>query len=139
MKQEWDRVEEKSFGRNNNSDVAYRKIHQAISGNERKRDYGYVYRIAASILVLTLFSFIGVRYSEEILLVVDPISQIEIQTPPGGTQLVHLPDGSEVWLNASSKLSYPDRFYKVRKIHLEGEAFFKVRRNEKVAFHHSEW
>jgi transmembrane sensor len=135
MEQEWSGIEQESFGRDRTRErITYRKIHEAISGNERKRNYGYIYRVAASILLLTLFSFIASRYSEEILLVVDPISQVKVQTQPGSIQLIRLPDGSEVWLNASSKLSYPDRFHKVRMIQLEGEAFFKVKRNEKTPF-----
>jgi transmembrane sensor len=135
MEREWARLETESLDPNSIRErITYQKIRQGISGNENKSNYGYAYRIAASILLLTLFSFIVFRYGEEILFVVDPISQIEIQTQPGSIQLVRLPDGSEVWLNAASKLSYPDRFHKVRKINLEGEAFFKVKRNEKEPF-----
>ncbi|MBV8252818.1 MAG: FecR domain-containing protein [Chitinophaga sp.] len=39
-----------------------------------------------------------------------------------------LPDGSRVWLNAGSKLDYPEQFepHKPREVNLEGEAFFVV-------------
>ena len=48
-------------------------------------------------------------------------------TPRGGTYQVELPDGTKVWLNADSKISFPSQFIgKERKILLEGEAYFEV-------------
>lgn len=50
-----------------------------------------------------------------------------IETPKGGQFQVVLPDGSQVWLNASTRLRYPVRFSKTeRKVELEGEAYFEV-------------
>lgn len=50
-----------------------------------------------------------------------------ISTPRGGQYQVVLPDGTKVWLNASSSLSYPVIFdAKERKVKLDGEAYFDV-------------
>lgn len=40
-----------------------------------------------------------------------------------------LPDGSRVWLNAGSKLDYPEHFaaHQSREVTLEGEAFFVIK------------
>ncbi len=55
------------------------------------------------------------------------VEQLVVQTPRGGTYQVVLPDGTRVWLNADSKISFPSQFDgKVRKILLEGEAYFEV-------------
>ena len=54
-----------------------------------------------------------------------------------GDQRIHfvLPDGSEVWLNRESSLSYPEAFAgSERKVELKGEAFFDVRKNPEKAF-----
>ena len=49
------------------------------------------------------------------------------QTPRGGTYQVTLPDGTHVWLNADSKISFPAKFSGTsRKILLSGEAYFEV-------------
>ncbi len=53
----------------------------------------------------------------------------------GEVQKVLLPDSSTVWLNANSSITYTEDFGTAeRRISLEGEAFFDVRRNEKVPF-----
>lgn len=54
--------------------------------------------------------------------------------PPGQRAELTLPDGTKVWLNAGSKLSYPSFFEKERKVFLSGEGFFDVAKNEKVPF-----
>jgi len=51
----------------------------------------------------------------------------EIVTPRGGTYQVVLADGTNVWLNADSKLTFPQRFADTkRKVTLVGEAYFEV-------------
>ncbi|MES1250088.1 MAG: FecR family protein [Chitinophaga rupis] len=52
---------------------------------------------------------------------------ISLNNPAGKIQKVDLPDGSEIWLNANSRLRYRQNFKVKRELELEGEAFFKVR------------
>lgn len=50
-----------------------------------------------------------------------------LSTPKGGTYRIELPDGTQVWLNAASTLTYPSRFDDHERIvFLEGEAYFDV-------------
>ncbi|MDR2498684.1 MAG: FecR domain-containing protein [Tannerellaceae bacterium] len=51
----------------------------------------------------------------------------------GKTQMV-LPDGTSVWLNTGSSLSYEMSFMQNRVISLEGEAMFDVKRDSKHPF-----
>lgn len=54
-------------------------------------------------------------------------NDLQLTTPKGGTYQITLPDGSRVWLNAASTLSYPSRFSDdERVVFLEGEAFFEI-------------
>ena len=47
--------------------------------------------------------------------------------PYGKQSKIVLADGTTVWLNAGSSLSYPADFYgDIREVHLQGEAFFDV-------------
>ena len=63
------------------------------------------------------------------------IDIIEIATVAGEQREIRLPDGSTVWLNACSKISYPEKFNdSTRNITLTGEAYFSVVRNEKKRF-----
>ncbi|HEY0670338.1 MAG TPA: FecR domain-containing protein [Sphingobacteriaceae bacterium] len=58
-----------------------------------------------------------------------------IETPRSGKYQVNLPDGSKVWLNAASKLTYPVRFSgNVRRVKCEGEAYFEVSPNKAMPF-----
>jgi ferric-dicitrate binding protein FerR (iron transport regulator) len=50
-----------------------------------------------------------------------------LRTPRGGQYKISLPDGTDVWLNASSSISYPTAFTgKERTVSITGEAYFEV-------------
>ncbi|WP_312349903.1 FecR family protein [Sphingobacterium multivorum] len=58
-----------------------------------------------------------------------------IETPLSGQYKITLTDGTRVWLNAGSRLSFPSRFKgDERSVILEGEAFFDVRRMPEKPF-----
>lgn len=60
--------------------------------------------------------------------------QLVFETPRGMKSMVKLPDGSEVWLNANSRLVYNSFSADSRRVELNGEAFFKVAHDETVPF-----
>ncbi|WP_035804764.1 FecR family protein [Lunatimonas lonarensis] len=72
---------------------------------------------------------------------IDEVNEPEIvwitKTTNAGEKLkLGLPDQSEVWLNSSSTLSYPESFGQVdRRVKLTGEAFFKVESDSLRAFY----
>jgi len=63
------------------------------------------------------------------------LTYYEINTPAGAKSQVTLPDGTTIWLNASSNLKYSNQFgKKSREVFLEGEALFKVAHNKSKVF-----
>ncbi|WP_165501230.1 FecR family protein [Pedobacter psychrodurus] len=63
----------------------------------------------------------------------DALNKISI--PRGGKYDITLPDGTRVWLNSSSSLSFPTVFSGgERKVILTGEAYFEVAKNKKMPF-----
>lgn len=65
-----------------------------------------------------------------------PISStLTASTPRGGTYQVTLPDGTAVWLNADSKITFPSQFSgKTRAIQLTGEAYLEVAKDKAHPF-----
>jgi transmembrane sensor len=58
-----------------------------------------------------------------------------MSTPRGGQYQLTLPDGSQVWLNAESSITYPTAFTgKERTVAITGEAYFEVVHNAHQPF-----
>jgi transmembrane sensor len=58
-----------------------------------------------------------------------------LSTPRGGQYQLVLPDGSRVWLNAASSITYPAAFTGTeRKVTISGEAYFEVAKNARMPF-----
>ena len=88
--------------------------------------------IAATVLLVLAMGYgIGKRTQNTPLIAV----QNQLITAQGSKGRFTLPDGSVVWLNEASKLTYPDRFAgDKREVVLEGEAYFEVAHNRKRPF-----
>ncbi|WP_143310927.1 FecR family protein [Chitinophaga vietnamensis] len=64
-----------------------------------------------------------------------PAALSEVSTRNGSRTSIQLPDGSRVWLNAGSKLTYDKDFgSSSREVSLSGEAFFDVAKNAELPF-----
>jgi len=58
-----------------------------------------------------------------------------ISVPRGGQYQIVLPDGTKVWLNSATTLTYPVAFTgKERTVSLTGEAYFEVTKNKSMPF-----
>jgi transmembrane sensor len=67
----------------------------------------------------------------------DRILYNTMATPRGGQYQLTLPDGSQVWLNAESSITYPTTFAaaeRERRVTITGEAYFEVAKNKAKPF-----
>lgn len=68
----------------------------------------------------------------------EELSEITIntlETPRGGEYSLILSDGSKVYLNAETKLTFPEIFAQdIREVQLEGEAYFEITKSESKPF-----
>lgn len=57
-------------------------------------------------------------------------------TPRGGQYKLILPDGTQVWLNSASSITYPTAFVgNERNVSISGEAYFEVAKDKSKPFH----
>lgn len=115
-----------------NTEVAWNKLNRKINLDKSKKITLNFARNAAAIL---LPLFLLQQYVIQPLLNKSPEEIITLHSAPGIVSKVVLPDGSEVWLNSQSELSYPRQFTgKERTVQLMGEAYFKVTSDKKHRF-----
>ena len=98
----------------------------------RIRDRRRWLRFSAAAAVLILISAFTTRH---LIHTEDPVQMFSVQAPQGTNSRISLPDGSQVWLNAGSTLSYRSDFNRSsRDIGLSGEAYFEVTHNPRRPF-----
>jgi ferric-dicitrate binding protein FerR (iron transport regulator) len=110
------------------------KIYRRIVGKqfdikkEKQRRLPVYQRFAAAAAVVILLLSVGtILWNEG---VIPGKYMVTITAPSGVRSEVFLPDGSRVWLNSGSKLTYNKKFDShVRKLKLSGEAYFNISHN----------
>lgn len=86
--------------------------------------------VVAAIITVGYISFKGGQSNIE-----SAMGDIVVEAPQGSRTQMILPDGTKVWLNAGSKISYSQGFSLVnRLVLLIGEGYFEVARNERLPF-----
>jgi ferric-dicitrate binding protein FerR (iron transport regulator) len=100
----------------------------------------FYHKFAASLtllLIAGLTAFLSVEYVQNLGKgILDEKVAILNKTVNKGQKLkIFLPDGSQVYLNSESSISYPEQFSSTcREVSIKGEAFFEVKRNPEVPF-----
>ncbi len=87
------------------------------------------WKVAASVAILVAVSSLLYQYG-----FLGKGNPVELMTDAGHRLEAILPDGSHVWLNNSSKLTYRQQFGRVRAVELEGEAYFTVHKDATSPF-----
>ncbi|MCH7408583.1 DUF4974 domain-containing protein [Belliella sp. DSM 111904] len=82
-------------------------------------------KVAAMIVFAVSLGYLMLQVQSEIK--IQPQVLVEKITNVGEKRSFGLPDGTRVWLNSNSSLTYPEQFSdSVRMVELVGEAFFEV-------------
>ena len=78
---------------------------------------------------------VKVVYASEDVTPTDRIAYNELNVPRGGEYMLVLTDGTKVWVNADSRLKFPQSFSgDTREVYLEGEGFFQVAKDAAKPF-----
>lgn len=120
-------------------DSAYDKVKERIEKHHSAgpRLMTIVTRVAAILVIpLLLFNLWQFMHKgDRVQLAENNFTSQEISSPIGMKTHVVLPDGSDIWLNAGSKISYHIPFVgKTRNVVLTGEAYLHVSKNQNSPF-----
>ena len=109
----------------------FRRLEIEKTAQQKTKRIRNLMKYAAMIAVILLGGS-GVGYW---IYQLDPSQDMLIARADNAVQMVTLPDGTKVWLNQSTTLTYPRQFSsKERNVHLEGEAYFEVTKNRQKPF-----
>lgn len=125
-------VQDKTIGKQKYDRFILQKQH-AVMWKRWTRRIGYA---AAILIVVVSTSILTYWYAqpEQTEFLSENVMNT-LCTPAGQRAQLILQDGTEVWLNAKSKLIYPARFTgDKRNVTIEGEAFFKVAKDPSRPF-----
>ncbi len=122
--------------------LSWNKIEQAIDPVEKpaKKRFFLQHRkwaIAASLIICAGLLYTRYQYRQDANNPAYPERMPnKVITQPDSKSQIELSDGTTVWLNKNSRLTYSNDFFgqKHREVALLGEAFFDVRKNESLPF-----
>lgn len=113
----------------------WHQLHARMHHRKQKNQLLTWIRNIAAILLLPLLGLSAYLYYQTNTLKSKSVGLLETTTAYGVRTKITLSDGSEVWLNSGSTLSYPERFTEdKRQVTLSGEAFFKVKSDKDHRF-----
>lgn len=104
----------------------------STTGNVKKLIITVLQRAAIVVMLLSfggLLGYLGFRYLG------NDKPMCEVVVPKGARSNIKLPDGTDVWLNAESKLQYSQDFNRSKRtVFLTGEGYFDVAENVNKPF-----
>lgn len=115
------------------SDEIYAGIERRIRLRRRRTILtGVAAAVLPCILIAAMWADVSGRLGGNLFATAETV---EVKASFGERKQIVFQDGSRVWLNAGSVLSYPQRFsLKERRVTLDGEAYFEVEPNAKRPF-----
>ncbi|MDR3061734.1 MAG: DUF4974 domain-containing protein [Dysgonamonadaceae bacterium] len=117
-----------------NVDLAYHKVQSHFQKKKTlswKKPFLYAAASLAGAIILSSTSIFFIQKE----VIPGKTNLVTVEANPGMHSRVNLADGTIVYLNSGSKLSYPDQFNgNERNVKLDGEAFFQVKKNTEKPF-----
>ncbi|MBD8390470.1 FecR family protein [Dysgonomonas sp. BGC7] len=107
-------------------------LYKTTKKSENRFRWIYIAVSVAASVILCVFAFhAGINHEAAI----SESEEVIFRVNNGQKAEVDLPDGTKVFLNSSSSLTYNKNYNKVdRKVKLEGEAYFKIAHNKQKPF-----
>lgn len=130
LKEVWNSIPEDSVPISEVEAAYVRFLARRGMAGKSGRKWSWIWKAAVAVLLPAASAFItwlAVGTGDDVRLV-------ECHVPYGEKADLVLPDSSVVQLNAGSTLIYPERFGKVREVHLVGQARFSVRHDSRRQF-----
>jgi len=117
----------------NEKEISWEQFHTSTFANKKTKSKPWRYYAAASILLFILIGT-GIYFNENSLGESNVVAETIIENTTSTIKFVVLPDSSKVELSPNSKISYGPNFALNRKIEIDGEAFFKVKKDKQHPF-----
>ena len=133
-KEIWISSDKKSLTRYD-SQKAYATFKQRIACEQntlKRKEHKWWYAVASIAVLLVVSSLLYVGWTNNSH---QAVADVVIETPIGSRTKLTLPDGTTVWLNAHSRITYSQNFgIENRHINLSGEGYFEVKENKDLPF-----
>lgn len=117
-------------------EVAFAAFQQRVKDSRQDKAsflHRRLWHIAAAIAALIVVGFFSFKSGENNI--ETDMGNIVVEAPQGCRTQITLPDGTIVWLNAGTKISYSQGFSLVnRNVSLVGEGYFEVAHNDRLPF-----
>lgn len=110
--------------------LQYETVAEEIKIDRPRPRYRWIAAAASIAAAVLLYFWVIGPGNEKQPLAVNPSPGNTVATKPGSKSQITLPDGTQVWINADSKITYDQHFLgQYREVYLTGEAYFDVKRD----------
>lgn len=117
----------------NEKEASWKQFQTSTFAKKKTKSKPWRYYAAASVLLFVLIGT-GIYFNGNSLNESNVVAETIIENTSSAIKYVTLPDSSKVELSPNSKISYGPNFALNRKIEIDGEAFFKVKKDKQHPF-----
>ena len=139
MQEVWIAASDEADGLNFNKEQAYQLFLEHTGASVKRPEKRKAFHIRpwmyAAAMVIIVFVCATIAFQSGKRVLQNQLTRITVEAPYGSKTKLYLPDGTLVWLNAGSKMSYAQDFgINERALDLSGEAYFEVTKNKEIPF-----